>query len=470
MARCRPPVAVQAYNLNAHKCLGRQDTSTVVGPREHLLMTASKTLHVIVTDTEIRRQADSTVRQLRDPRFPALRFRYSSINRANGSWFVVVGDKWGKAGNYPDINAKAMQATLPAILLRRAAEPGARSTVNRWQTVGDLLAWYLERMSRDRGLSAKRKASAKSAVRCQLQPRLHTLPLTGLDRASLDQLLLWPMQEQYALSFVRSVYGVLTVAFRQAARLGLIVVNPMASLKFNDFVQTRIKPKPAHLRAEELEEVLANLSTEFATAPVGGMLVLMMLCHGTRLGETRVARWKHIDLTRRHWFIPADDTKTKRELTLPLTDQVCALLRRYREHQTAHGYVGAYLFPGQTRHPLSASKASQVFVRLSQGNWTSHDLRKVARTAWMDLGVDYLVGEMLVNHAMKTLTATYIHTSADTLKRKALEDWHAWLDQRGFAALHHGTGPGPATSTTVLHAPVRKALGQSQDPLPRRMF
>jgi integrase len=278
------------------------------------------------------------------------------------------------------------------------------------------------------------------------------------------------MQERYALSFVRSVYGVLTVAFRQAARLGLIVINPMASLKFNDFVQTRIKPKPAHLRAEDLEEVLASLSTEFATSPVGGMLVLMMLCHGTRLGETRAARWKHINLTSRHWFIPADDTKTKRELTLPLTDQVCALLRRYREHQAAHGYVGGYLFPGQSRHPLSASKASQVFVRLGQGNWTSHDLRKVARTAWMDLGVDYLVGEMLVNHAMNTLTATYIHTSADTLKRKALEDWHAWLDERGFATLHHGTGAGQATSTTVLHAPVYEALGQSQDPLPRRMF
>ncbi|MGL6241690.1 tyrosine-type recombinase/integrase [Pseudomonas sp.] len=430
----------------------------------------SETLHVLLTDAAIRQYAATPVRQLRDPRFPALRFRYSSTNRAKGSWFVVVGDKWGKAGNYPDINAKAMQATLPAILLRRAAEPGARSTVNSWQTVGDLLTWYLDRMSRDHGLSAKRKASARSAVRCQLQPRLNALSLTGLDRASLDQMLLWPMQERYALSFVRSVYGVLTVAFRQAARLGLIVVNPMASLKFNDFVQTRIKPKPAHLRAEDLEEVLANLGAEFANATAGCMLVLMMLCHGTRLGETRVARWKYINLTRRQWFIPADETKTKRELTLPLTDQVCTLLLRYREHQTARGYVGAYLFPGQTRHPLSANQASQVFVRLSQGSWTSHDLRKVARTAWMDLGVDYLVGEMLVNHAMNTLTATYIHTSADTLKRKALEDWHAWLDQRGFAALHTGTGPGQATSTTVLHAPAHKALGQSQDPLPRRMF
>lgn len=428
----------------------------------------SKTLHLVVTDAEIRKHAATQIRQLRDPRYPELRFRYSSTDRARGFWHVVVGGAWGKAGNYPGINAKLMQATLPAILARRSANPGAVSTTSSWRTVGDLLAWYLDRMTRNRGLSTKRKASAKSAVRRQLQPRLNNLPLVELDRATLDTLLLWPMQEKHALSYVRSVYGVLTAAFRQAARLGLIEVNPMAALKFKDFVQTRIKPKPARLRADDLEEVLAKLNAEFETSPTGSMLALMMLCHGTRLGETRVALWKHINLASGQWFIPAEDTKTKSEHTLPLTEQVCSLLRRYRARQEARGYFGAYVFPSDTRGALSANKASSLFAHIGAGTWTSHDLRKVARTAWMDLGVDYLVGEMLVNHAMKTLTATYIHTSADTLKRKALEDWHAWLDERGFAALHTETKPGHEVLTTALKANENEACSPSQVPLPRR--
>lgn len=398
-----------------------------------------KTLTVVMSDTEIRRHAGGEVRQLRDIRHPELRFRYSTTDRHKGAWHVVVRGKWGKAGNYPSISTKLMQATLPSILSRRAVDPDSTSTTTSWTTVGDVLTWYTDRMSRDRGLSAKRKASAQSALRCHLVPRLQTLELSSLDRASLDRLLMWPMQERFALSFVRSVYGVLAVAFRQAMRLSLISSNPMADLKYTDFVQTRIKPKPARLRGDDLPTLLHDLTERIERAPLESMLALMMLCHGTRLGETRLARWKSLNLTTRQWFIPAPDTKTKAEHTLPLTEQVCALLERYRTMQQATGYQGPLLFPGRSGRAISATNASTLFAGLTKGAWSSHDLRKVARTAWADLGVDYMVGEMLLNHAMKDLDATYIHTTAEGMKRKALEMWHGHLDHHGFTALHGGT-------------------------------
>lgn len=410
----------------------------------------AKTVHVSITDAEIRKQAATGVRQLRDPRYPQLRFRYSTLDRSKGAWHVVVSGKWGKAGSYPGINAKLMQATLPDILARRAVDSTAASTTTSWRTVGDVLSWYTDRMTRDRGLSAKRKASAQSALRCHLVPRLHDLELASLDRSTLDRLLMWPMQERYALSFVRSVYGVLAVAFRQAARLKQIDNNPMADLKFTDFVRTRIRPKAARLRGDDLPPLLQTFAEQFDAVPVQAMLPLMMLCHGTRLGETRLARWKSVNLVTRQWFIPAGDTKTKAEHTLPLTEQGCALLQRYRARQIATGYSGPFLFPGSNGSALSASKACTVFTSVSKGEWSSHDLRKVARTAWADLGVDYMVGEMLLNHAMKDLDATYIHTTAEGMKRKALEAWHQHLDQHGFAMLHGGTYAGqPAVATRV---------------------
>lgn len=399
----------------------------------------SKTLTVAISDAEIRRHAGGEVRQLRDIRHPELRFRYSTTDRNKGAWHVVVRGKWGKAGNYPSINAKLMISTLPTILARRVVDPKAASTTTAWHTVGEVLNWYADRMGRDRGLSAKRKASAQSALRCHLTPRLQDVPLASLDRASLDRLLMWPMQERYALSFVRSVYGVLAVAFRQAMRLGLITLNPMADLKYTDFVQTRIKPKPARLRGDDLPTLLHDLTERIEHAPLESMLALMMLCHGTRLGETRLARWKNLNLTTRQWFIPAPDTKTKAEHTLPLTEQVCALIERYRTMQQTAGYQGPLLFPGRSGTAISATNASTLFAGLAKGAWSSHDLRKVARTAWADLGVDYMVGEMLLNHAMKDLDATYIHTTAEGMKRHALETWHQHLDHHGFTAVHGGT-------------------------------
>lgn len=423
-----------------------------------------KTLAVSLSDAEIRRHANTDIRQLRDPRYRELRFRYSTVDRSRGAWHVVIAGRWGKAGDYPGIGAKAMLATLPRILMRRSADPKAASTISAWSTVGDLLVWYTDRMSRDRGLSAKRKASAQSALRCHLVPRLADVALSEFDRPCLDRLLMWPMQEQFALSFVRSVYGVLAVAFRQATRLALLDVNPMADLKFTDFVRTRIRPKPARLRGDDLPPLLQVLAEQFEAAPVSTMLPMMMLCHGTRLGETRLARWKNINLTTRQWFIPADDTKTKAEHTLPLTDQARSLLQRYRAMQAANRYTGPFLFPGSNGSALSPSKACTVFSSVSKGEWSSHDLRKVARTAWADLGVDYMVGEMLLNHAMKDLDATYIHTTAEGMKRKALEAWHQHLDQHGFTALHSETYAGQRSAISSVQAIESEACSENLHP------
>ncbi len=105
----------------------------------------------------------------------------------------------------------------------------------------------------------------------------------------------------------------------------------------------------------------------------------------------------------------------------------------------------------------------------AKGAWSSHDLRKVARTAWADLGVDYMVGEMLLNHAMKDLDATYIHTTAEGMKRKALETWHQHLDRHGFDALHGGTYPGQAADPSPAQTTNNGACSDSPHPSQGRM-
>jgi integrase len=169
------------------------------------------------------------------------------------------------------------------------------------------------------------------------------------------------------------------------------------------------------------------------------MLALMMLAHGTRIGETRMARWSEISLAAAEWFIPAANTKTRTEHRLPLTAQVEALLVRYRSIQQVQGYEGVYLFPNRRGLSLSETQASAVFTRLGQGEWTSHDLRKVSRSTWTDLGIDGHIGEMLLNHTLGKIASTYIHTQAMQQRRAALEKWHAWLDQVGFTAIHRLT-------------------------------
>lgn len=414
------------------------------------MSTQIKTLTVKLSDAEILRNAKlEHVRDLRDASLPALHFRFAK-NRTRGSWYFLNKRQWHRIGAFPDLNTKQVIAALPAVRLRVAADGAA--SVSGWVAVGELLDWYGPRMAKSRTLSEKRRAAIKSAISCQLKPRLDDLLIRDVNAQSLDKLLMWPAQAELSLSYVQQLYRLLAVAFRQARKLDLIPSNPMAELKFGNFTTARILPKPARLRDVQVQGLVTLLAGRFDNAPGDAMLALMMLCHGTRIGETRQSRWADIAMAEREWFLPATHTKTKTELRVPLTDQVCALLRRYRERQVAQGYEGAFLFPSRRGKPLSDHQASAVFTRLGQGAWTSHDLRKVARTAWTDLGVDGHIGEMLLNHSLGKIASTYINTQAKEQRRLALVKWHNWLDARGFKAIHMQTGVRSEDSQNLVDA------------------
>jgi len=421
-----------------------------------------KTLTVKLSDAEIERTAKKLhVRDLRDASHPALHFRYAK-NRARGSWYLLSKRAWHRIGGFPDLSTKQVVAALPDVRLRVSADAGA--AVSKWLTTGELLDWYAERMGRDRNLSDKRKKTGASAIKCHLIPRLGTLPLTDISKATLDSQLMWPLQETLSLDFVRLIFGLLVVACRKAFVLDLVTSNPLAGIKFSDFSKTKIKVKPSRLRGVQLQDLLAQLALVNTTQPQDAMLALMMLCHGTRIGETRMARWSHISLAEREWFIPAENAKTRVEHHLPLTDQVSKLLIQYRATQQAGGYDGQFVFPAHNSDKaLSEGQASAVFTRLGRGEWTSHDLRKVARTGWAVIGIDHLIGELLINHAMGHNVKVYIQSDVMDRKRDALEQWNAHLDGKGFALIHGQTGVRFGDSGNALEAAQDKACRVIQE-------
>ncbi|MNM21444.1 Prophage CP4-57 integrase [compost metagenome] len=407
-------------------------------------MERPKTLVVQLSDAAIKRHAnDIHVTQLRDPRHP-LRFRYSRSTRERGSWHVVKftggRDVWRKAGNFPELTFKALLAALPEIQQRLAADlANATAIVTTWQTVGDLLRWYRQRAEEDRNLSQDRRDNVRSQINRHLLPALDAIALGELDKALLDQRLYRPLQAEYELSTVRAVFQTLKAAFAVALALKKITTNPLLAVTFRDFTKAKIQPKDGRLTTDRVRELFAQLAEHVSAGRLDHVaLFVLMLAHGTRINETRQAKWVHFSELARQWRLPAADIKTRRAHSLPLTAQMEAFLARYREHLIRQsGALPAYLFPGsQSGKPISKRSAQNVFAVLGTGEWTSHDLRKLCRSAWADMGVEYLTGERLVNHAPQNLDATYIHSTLEGQKRVALERWHAWLDEQGFALIH----------------------------------
>ncbi len=71
----------------------------------------------------------------------------------------------------------------------------------------------------------------------------------------------------------------------------------------------------------QIGELLEQLAQVIAEEPADAMLALLMLCHGNRVGETRMAQWAHVSLAVRNWHIPAANTKTRAEHSLAAADR-----------------------------------------------------------------------------------------------------------------------------------------------------
>ena len=413
-----------------------------------------RTLNLPLSEAAIKKHAaDLNVYQLNDPRHP-VRFRYRQ-DRSRGSWHVLrFADgkvKWRKVANWPDVPVKAFLEHLPGVHARLMVDPEAPVVINGCATVGQVLTWYHGRLQSDATLSKSRKASVLSIIRVHLLPKLGGLQLYELSAGTLDKFLIWPMLEQYRPSYVRGALGVLKLVFALAVDLLPLASNPVEHAVFSKSTGVKILPKGARLRHVDVVELLATWHERFASAPMDVAFAMLMLAHGTRISETRQARWKNVNLSAGEWFIPAADTKSKRDHVVPLTPQDAAFLTRYRAAQAAQGYEGAYLFPSMTRpgRPLSRTHSFEIFARLGQGGWTSHDLRKLARECWAKLKIDSLVVKLLLNHSLTDLEATYFQSRGEEIKRDALELWHGWLDSQGFDLLQ---------GETVVRQPVRRQV------------
>lgn len=395
-----------------------------------------KTLRLEISDAAIRRYAaDPDVRELNDTRY-GYRFRYGR-RREGGSWYLVRSVKgkklWHKAGTFPALTTKALRAALPDILARMVADPSARATVGVLENVNDVLDWYQRRLVLDRNLTQKRKDAVRSAIKRHLR-RVGALHLVEVTRANIDEMLLWPLQARYSLAYVRSLFKVLKAAFRKAFDLEMIATNPMAGIMFGDSIPHKIGVKAMQLQREGIEPLLAEWGQLYERWPERVTLAALQLIFGTRVGETRRAAWP--DLNAERWRIPAAVTKTAEELVLPMPPMVWQILERYRASQVKAGYSGKLLFPGaRSGYPIGERQVSEWYAQLGAGEWTSHDLRKLARTTWLDLGVDFMIGEMLLNHKVQGVSKHYIHTHAMNQKRKALELWVGWLEPRGLGGL-----------------------------------
>lgn len=242
---------------------------------------------------------------------------------------------------------------------------------------------------------------------------------------------------------------------RGAARTAKIVFANMRQMfKFalaRDFVE--IDPTSAIAKVEiggkdvERDRVLTDdeiklLALQIPKAgltPTATAAIWIALATGCRIGELLKARWEHIDLDKRQWLIPDENSKNGESLEVYISDFALINFRALEQHRKSD-----WLYPARNKdkgdiHVCVKTVTKQIGDRqkvnikknrtqkrgtlvLPGGNWFPHDLRRTCSTLMGSLGIKPEVIDRCQNHKEQNrIRRTYQRYSYAAEMREAWE-------------------------------------------------
>jgi len=164
--------------------------------------------------------------------------------------------------------------------------------------------------------------------------------------------------------------------------------------------------------------------------PVSSMFKILLLL-GQRAGETRLMKWKYIDLKQQQWIIPSSDTKNGIKHYVPLNEMALDVIKTLKPWMS-----GKYVFesPVNKGKPIgSQQKAAQrIRTKTNVKDFNIHSLRTTVATRIAELGTSPQVLSKILNHKKpgegSMITAIYNKYDYEKEKRAALNRWNDYLE------------------------------------------
>lgn len=210
--------------------------------------------------------------------------------------------------------------------------------------------------------------------------------------------------------------------------------------------------------------------------------IAMWLCLSTacRIGELLKARWENVNLDTGIWFVPREDTKTKVEWEVFLSDfalrQFKALYELTKESEwcfpasnnegsidgkTISKQIGDRQMQFKNRKPLQRRRNDNTLVlaKGKRGEWTPHDLRRTAATMMQQLGIQPDVIDRCQNHVMPGSKVRRHYMHYDFAEEKC-EAWRRLGKKLDFVLCHSADvaneKTGASTAASQLQVPNRR--------------
>jgi integrase len=220
-----------------------------------------------------------------------------------------------------------------------------------------------------------------------------------------------PAYANLAMKFLRSLFNFAIGKYEDSKGRPFILENPV-----NRLSQTRawyrVDRRRREIKSSDLPiwyETVSDLPNDILRD-----YLILLLFTGLRKQEALNLGWDHVDLTNKTLTIT--DTKNRIPLILPLSDFIFELLKK---RNTSRDPDSKFVFPGQgkTSHLVEPREAVRKVRKLSNIEFSLHDLRRTFITNAESLDIPHYALKQLVNHKQgNDVTAGYIVSDPERLR------------------------------------------------------
>lgn len=256
------------------------------------------------------------------------------------------------------------------------------------------------------------KANKRSYGNDESKLRIHWIPLfqhRRLDQFTTQELQRYhdQLKTKYCPATANRHLSLVQRMFKLAINWGFLDKNPATGIRKHQENNERHR----YLSDQEIGKFIEALKTE--ENPVAAAAFELLLYTGVRRQEALDAKWEHIDLEKKVWFIPRSKSGKLRHVIL--NTMAIQLLQRQNR------ILGnPYIFPGkvkgqQINNPQKAFR--RVLTKAGISNFRIHDLRHTHASIAINNGASLYEVQHLLGHSQSKTTSRYAHLADETLRR-----------------------------------------------------
>ena len=345
--------------------------------------------------------------------FPGFYVEVRATSPGQGTYYLRYKNKRGKTCHkklgrtteLPLTKARNMAKTLKLKILL-GADP--RAEANRKKQVPTFEKFIHEQYLPYVKVRKRSWDKDVSLLNNRLLPVLGKYPLDEINRTQIISLHRVLRESGLAAATCDRHLVLIKYVFNLAVEWETIECSPAARVKL--FKEDNKKER--YLNETELARLVHVLQTDNNRAVC--LVVLFLLSTGSRRNEALQSKWSDIDMGKRVWRIPAQNSKSKRIRSVPLNDTALSVLKELRKAGDQE-----YLFISP-RTGMRLKSITGVWFRLrikaNLLDFRLHDCRHQYASMLVNSGRSLYEVQQILGHQDPKVTMRYSHLSTKTLQ------------------------------------------------------